>query len=229
MSTPIPSREYPQGSGTSSIPVPAAVQGSAIPRPESTPPESIEGAPSTEITARGDQQRASQGADSASLHFARDVHAYLQDQIRLADQKATFFFAGGTALLAFLYNSEVLMYLKASPMEWNLVDIVGLVATISMIVSVFAAMIVVVPRTSGSRRGFIFWGAIPEFHSAEKYANESSSLSDRQVTQEFAMHSFELANVCLQKYKWLRISVISGLIGVASSLILLLLIGIQQS
>lgn len=228
MSTPVHDHQYPQGAGTSRIPVPNEVQAAAIPRPESTPSESEERAPSSAIKADRDQHTANQAVDSVSSRFAHDVHVYLQDLIRLADQKATFFFAGGTALLAFLYNSEVLMDLNGSPMEWNLVDIIGFVATFSMIVSVFAAMLVVVPKTRGSRRGFIFWGAIPEFLSAEKYANELSSLDEKQVAREFATHSFELANICVQKYKRLQVSVISGLIGVIALLILLLVTGIQR-
>lgn len=227
MSTPVHDHQYSQGAGTSRIPVPSEVQETAIPQPESTSSESEERAPSTAIKADRDQHSANQAVDSVSSRFAHDVHVYLQDLIRLADQKATFFFAGGTALLAFLYNSEVLMYLNGSPMEWNLVDIIGLVATVSIIVSVFAAMLVVVPETRGSRRGFIFWGAIPEFLYPEKYANELSSLDEKQVAQEFATHSFELANICVQKYKKLKVSVISGLIGVIALLILLLVTGIQ--
>lgn len=229
MNTPVQDREHSQGAGTSRIPVPNAVQGVAIPRPESTPPESEERVPSTAIKAHPDRYAANQAVDSVGSRFAHHVHVYLQDLIRLADQKATFFFAGGTALLAFLYNSGVLMYLNGSPLEWNLVDIIRFVATVSMIVSVFAAMVVVVPRTHGSRRGFIFWGAISEFLSAEKYANELSSLDEKQVAQEFATHSFELANICVQKYKRLQVSVISGLIGVIALFLLLLMTGMQRS
>lgn len=227
MSTSVHDHQYSQGAGTSRIPVPNEVQEAAIPQPESTPSESEERAPSTAIKADTDQHAANQAVGSVSSRFAHDVHVYLQDLIRLADQKATFFFAGGTALLAFLYNSGVLKYLNGSPMEWNLVDIIRFIATVSMILSVIAAMRVVVPETRGSRRGYIFWGAIPEFLSAEKYANELSSLDEEQVAQEFATHSFELANICVQKYKWLKVSVMSGLIGVIALLILLLMTGIQ--
>src|ERR1035441_7419098 len=37
--------------------------------------------------------------------FAEEVHNYLREYIRNADQKAAFFFAGATALLAFLHRS----------------------------------------------------------------------------------------------------------------------------
>lgn len=225
MSNSVQTHGYPQGSGESSIPVPNEVRESALPQPDSTPTKSDERVTSTAIEARGGQR---QDVISVGSRFAHDVHLYLQDLIRLADQKATLFFTGGTALLAFLYNSGVLMHWGRPLMEWNLVDIIRFAAAALMIVSVLAAIFVVVPTTRGSRRGFIFFEAITEFLSADKYANDLTCLDDKQVAREFATHSFELATICVQKYKWLRRSVVCGLCGIALALLLLIITGMMK-
>src|ERR1700692_1339153 len=46
-------------------------------------------------------------ARGARTRFFDGNHKYIRDNIRLADQKATFFFTGATALLAFLYKNDV--------------------------------------------------------------------------------------------------------------------------
>jgi multisubunit Na+/H+ antiporter MnhB subunit len=146
----------------------------------------------------------------------------VREYIRLADQKATFFFAGATALLAFLYRNDVSARWLKPPIMWNLLDVVALVAMVALAIGAVLALLVVIPRTPGSKRGYIFWEAIAEYRSGRDYADELSALSPATLYQIKAEHTFDLAHVCRRKYKMLRWSLWVGAVGLGAALIVFL-------
>lgn len=137
-------------------------------------------------------------------NFASFVHQYIRDYIKLADQKATFFSTGATALLAFLYNKGVSVHWLKPVMTWNLLDIMAFVAMLFLSLGVLFSIFVVIPRTAGSKRGFLFWEAIAEYETGRQYADELSVLTPSSLFQIKADHCYDLAKVCRRKYKCLR-------------------------
>jgi hypothetical protein len=154
--------------------------------------------------------------------FVDGVHDYIRDNIRLADQKATFFFTGATALLAFLYRNDVSKRWLKPVSDLRLPDIIAFLAMAGLAAGSFLALLVVIPRTKGSRRGYIFWEAIMEFPTGRHYADDLSSLSAPTLVQMKAEHCRELAKVCQSKYDFLRYAWWVCAVGLAASLIVFL-------
>jgi len=154
--------------------------------------------------------------------FSQEVHQYVREFIRFADQKAAFFFAGSTALLAFLYENGLAARWISHPMTWNIIDVLSFGVVLSLISAVLLSIVVVVPRTGGSRRGLIFWEAIAEYRSSRDYADHVASSSVPTLSRARAEHAYELSIVCQKKYRWLRYAVIAGSLGFVGSLLLFL-------
>lgn len=204
-----------QAGGVSAITVPATLSRESLPLPPKTEPQERD-QPITPMGAMG-------GADvGARTQFVGSVHEYIRDNIRLADQKATFFFTGATALLAFLYRNDVSSRWLKPPMQWNLLDMAAFIAMVALAVGAFLSLVVIIPRTPGSRRGFIFWEAIAEYDSGRDYADQLSGLSPATLFQIKAEHSYVLAGICRRKYKWLRLALWVGAVGLGAALFVFL-------
>lgn len=167
---------------------------------------------------------AAPGDAEARERFAESAHQYVREYIRLADQKATFLFTGATALLAFLYKNSVSARWLKPVMQWNILDTVTFVAMTALALGVLLALLVVIPRTPGSRRGFLFWEAIAEYDTGRQYSDELRQLSSATLFQVKAEHCFDLARVCRKKYRMLRAAMWTGAVGLAASLFVFLFV-----
>lgn len=200
-----------------SLPVPESVGRDALPRPAADLPG-----------RSGEQQSAAPESGAVPVgvefrtRFAEETHQYIREFIRNADQKAIFFFTGATALLAFMYRSGMSASWLKPVMQWNVLDLAAFVAMAALAVSALLALWVVIPRTAGSMRGYLFWEAIAEFDSGSRYADELSTLSAATLFRVKAEHCYVLAIVCRRKYKWLRLALSIGLLGLAAALAVLL-------
>lgn len=201
-----------------SLPVPPASAREPLPVPAARGP-----AVADELARPANGSVTSADSD-AHTRFAEFVHQYIREYIRAADQKATFFFAGSTAMLAFLYRNDVSARWMKPIMEWNVLGVVSFVAMTSLAVGALVAVMVVIPRTPGSRRGFIFWEAIAEYATAREYADDISALTAATIAQVKAEHSFELARVCRRKYKFLRCALWICAVGLAASSLVFLFV-----
>lgn len=172
------------------------------------PPESTEAAQSPLIESR--------------WSFAEETHQYIREYIHQADQKAVFFFAGATTLIAFLYNSNLVDIWFKAPAEWVLLDMLSFVATVSLSVSALACATTVLPRLRGSKRGIVFFRAISEFESGEDYVRVVISKPPTELLNAKLVHIYDLAKICSTKFSVLRVGIWAGMIGVASTVVLLL-------
>lgn len=138
------------------------------------------------------------------LKFAEETHQYIREYIRLADQKATFFFAGSTALLAYLNSLGFVNSWLTKPSTWRLVDVLACVSTIGLIASAVAFASAVIPRTSGSRRGLVFFGAIAEYENSNQYATDIIKSDLQELYGSKLMHNYDISKVCTRKYGMLK-------------------------
>lgn len=194
------------------LPVPETIGREPIPVPAATGEAAAE---SEQPSTRGPGNRAEMDAKS---EFASFAHQYIREYISLADQKATFFFTGATALLAFLYNKDVSARWLKPLMQWNILDTIAFVAMSALSFGAFLALLVVIPRTPGSRRGFLFWEAVAEYESGRHYFDDLWRLSNPSLVQVKVEHCHELARVCSRKYRMLRYALWCGAVGLAGSL-----------
>lgn len=209
--------QAPRVIGSEGLPVPAA----AVRDPLPVPQEPASG--SAEVAQPTTGGNASVRADLDTRgEFASFAHQYIRDYIALADQKATFFFTGATALLAFLYNQNVSDHWLKPLMEWNILDTIAFVAMAALAAGALLALLVIIPRTPGSRRGFLFWQAIAEYDTGRQYSDELWRLSGPSLVQIKAEHCYELARVCRRKYWMLRSALWTGAVGLAGSLFVFL-------
>lgn len=156
--------------------------------------------------------------------FAEETHQYVREYIRQADQKAAFFFAGATALIAFLYKASLIQRWIKLPTQWNFVDMLSFVATVGLSVSVLSCLATVFPRLKGSKRGHVFFGAVAEFESRKEYATDVLRHGVVDLIEAKLCHVHDLALVCGRKYTVLKIGQWSGAIGVLTTVVLLLLV-----
>lgn len=157
------------------------------------------------------------------LRFSEETHQYVREYIRLADQKATFFFAGATALLAYLHKLGFANRWAINPNTWMLVDMLSFVSTVSLTLSTIACLLAIIPRLDGSKRSTIFFGAIREFESAQSYASEVIRLSPSELCEEKLKHIYELTDICKKKYAVLKWGQWFGACGILATILLFIL------
>jgi Pycsar effector protein len=192
----------PPGIGRQALPTPSASGGTSADKQQPAQPDSD--------MLRGDAE--------AREKFAQMVHEYVREYIKFADQKATFVFTGATALLAFLYKNDISARWLKPVMEWNILDALAFISMSALALGAVLAILVVVPRTSGSRRGFLFWEAIAEYETGRQYSDELRSLSPATLFQVTAEHCFDLARVCRAKHSMLRAAIWTAAVGLVASL-----------
>lgn len=167
--------------------------------------------------------RGQQVVSGSHAKFADEAHVYLREYIRNADQKATFFFATLTAILAFLNSQNTPARWLKDVRSWSFVDFLGFLSMFGLAAGAITLLAVVFPRLRGSRRGILFFGAIAECDSSGHYVADVLARSGDDLVLAKLEHCHELSKVCCAKYRTLRAGFWIGCIGVASSLLFLLL------
>jgi hypothetical protein len=160
--------------------------------------------------------------ESSHSRFSDDAHEYVREHIRNADQKATFFFAALTAILAFLNTQNVPTRWLKDPRLWSLVDALGFVSMLGLATGAAILLSVVFPRLRGSRRGLLFFNAISEYDTSTDYANDVLTRSHDDLVRTKLQHCYELSKICSAKYRALRIGFWVGSVGSAAALLFLL-------
>lgn len=217
MTEPGAQTQAPRGAGQEDLQVPAAIARAPLPTPTEHVAEASDATQPTTVGSVGVRT----DIDSKG-EFTAFAHQYIREYINLADQKATFFFTGATALLAFLYNKNVSARWLKPVMQWNILDTIAFVAMAALAVGAFLALLVIIPRTPGSRRGFLFWEAIAEYETGRQYSDDLWLLSGPSLVQVKAEHCYDLAAVCRRKYRMLRCALWTGAVGLAGALFVFL-------
>jgi hypothetical protein len=208
-----------QQTGTPQLPVPDGSGHRALPRPDE------DGFPASEFGQNESEPVSSSASDlERRLVFADQVHQYIRDYIRQADQKAALFFAVSTAVLAFLYRGGVSSRWLKPVLDWNILDVCAFLAMVILSVSSIISLIVVIPRTPGSRRGYVFWEAIAEYPTGRDYADDLATVTIPTLLQAKSEHCFDLAKVCRSKYWWLRLALWIGVSGLAAAALVFLFV-----
>jgi uncharacterized integral membrane protein len=160
--------------------------------------------------------------ESSQERFSDDAHEYVREQIRNADQKATFFFVALTAILAFLNTQNVPTRWLKYPGLWSRVDALGFVSMLALAAGAVILLAVVFPRLRGSRPGLLFFKAISEYDNSTEYANDVLARSRDDLVRTRLQHCYELSKICSAKYRVMRIGFWVGSVGSAAALLFLL-------
>lgn len=150
--------------------------------------------------------------------FAEEVHQYVREYIRNADQKAAFFFAASTAVLAFLHSRGTAARWLKSPTGWSFVDTLAFIAMGGLAVAAGVMLSVVMPRLKGSKRGLIYFNAVAEHESSMEYADEVTRRSAAEISRIKLQHTYDLAKICRAKYRVLVTGFWIGGVGAVAAL-----------
>jgi hypothetical protein len=150
-----------------------------------------------------DPARTTSAAYADVMFFANDINEYIREYIRLADQKAAFVFGLCAAIVGVLYQAEEPQHWFTNPQGWMPSKVLAAVAMFCLAIGAFMSAATVFPRRKGSHSGYVFFNAIAERSSGERYANDVFKLSMRDLARERLEHCYDLARVCRRKYWWL--------------------------
>lgn len=156
------------------------------------------------------------------MAFAEQTHGYISDYIKFADQKAAFVFTATTALLAFLYQAGASRRWLRPPWAWTFGDGLAFLAMLGLGMAALVSVVVIVPRLSGARRGFVFWESVAEFPSGADYTDAVLTLTAGELSRAKLEHCWELAGVCRRKYRVLGIAIWIGAFAVYTSVVYLM-------
>lgn len=174
--------------------------------------------------ARTDEISTKVSATSTEAHekFSQDLHAFVREIIQRGDQKAGFFFAASTALLALLYNKQLSARWLRPVCEWSMLDAVTLIAMAALGVTSILSLAVVLPRNRGRPEGHIFWRAIAQYDSGDAFAKSVFALDRDALTREKLANVHAIARSCTRKYDILALAMWTGAIGLVASVLVLL-------
>lgn len=180
--------------------------------------ESPRVAPEAAKRNQRDVQRGSK-ASLAPDAFVERTHSYLWANVVLADQKAGFLFAGLAATLAYIHEKGISQRWLVNPKTWGPGSWLEFLAVAGLIVGAALALLVVLPRFSGARRGVVYWKAITGFKSAGTYVGHVRERSPSDLHEEMLRHCFELAQVAEKKFRLFNLALWSGAVGLVATLL----------
>jgi hypothetical protein len=155
--------------------------------------------------------------------FALHQHSYVTEYIKLADQKAAVVLAVSTGLLCYLFKNGLHKLWMKAPLTWGLPDVLCFFGMAGLLVGLCLAAAVVVPWLRKTHRGLVFFRSVTEFESATVYASEVLSSPDPLLTRAILKHTYDLSKVCSSKYAKLGIALWASSVGIALSVLALLL------
>tara|TARA_R110002110_G_scaffold158656_2_gene356158 strand:+ start:12427 stop:13080 length:654 start_codon:yes stop_codon:yes gene_type:complete len=152
--------------------------------------------------------------------YIQHIHTYVREYISLADKKASFIFAVGSAILVYLYEKGTMSLWAIDLKSWGIAELVSISAISLLSISVSFAISVVFPRLGGSKKGFVFWGSIAQYQSASDFSDRAQRLADNDYYRELLRHTYEIAKICNRKYSLLNWSIRIGSVGAIVAIVI---------
>lgn len=190
-------------------------------QPLSSQPMSIDEA--SGIILQSKLGRTKKKDQESRLKFVEETHQYIREFIRFADQKAAFFFAGASALLAYLHKLGFTSKWIVAPSTWSLIHCLAFLASIGLLLTAIACLLVIMPRLKGSKRGLVFFAAISEYDNSNDYLSDFMKHSLADLCEAKLRHAYELSVICKKKYDMLKWGQWLGALGLIAALLLLIL------
>lgn len=158
----------------------------------------------------------------AFLAFSEQVKVHTGEMVKLADDKAKFALTISAGLLAYLFNlrlPEIIGgQLRTSPLEL-VASAMLIMGTILLVVTFGSCALVLLPRTSVTHLGLVFFGSVAKWTDAESYWLKVKSMEPLALARESSCHNFDYARVTSLKYVHLRRAMRCMIAGLACVLI----------
>lgn len=154
--------------------------------------------------------------------FAKYVHAYTTELIKLADQKAIFIFAFASAVIVYLHSKNVHKLWFTDLKNWHLQEVFAFLSMTILGIGLVAACWVIRPRLKSTQKCYVFFNSIVNFKSADQYILEIFASSDNNLNKYLLYHTYNISKVCSAKYTALNIAIWATLTGTLTTVILIL-------
>lgn len=157
---------------------------------------------------------------SISESFLTNQHAYLRDNVALADQKAGFLLAASIAVLAYLHGKALPLAPWAA--EATGIASANLTAHIALIVTGICALGAVLPRlsSSGSSQSVIYWNDFQDLESPDEYLRRCGGV---KLQLALAGHILQLGKILRKKFCLVAIGAWVGTLGILAAVVTLTL------
>jgi hypothetical protein len=146
--------------------------------------------------------------------FASFHEAYVRSYIALADTKAAVIFAVASSLVAYLFSNAAFHALLFAPTQSWATGLACLTSAALICAAGFAAW-VIAPRTPHTGEGLVFFGAVRAYPNDAAYVQAVRNSSEAELTEARLRHCYNVSDVCWKKYRVLRSSIWSGVVGLA--------------
>lgn len=151
------------------------------------------------------------------LEFATFHEGYISRYIQLADAKAGSALVVVAATLGYLLGTD--KFVSAISFEASSSrSILAAVTLLSLAASGCLSFFVIAPRGTRPRRSLVYWSDVARIPVAEFVEAVQSEGADG-IARERLEHAHAIAGICARKYRWLRVALIVGAVGVAGSLV----------
>lgn len=139
--------------------------------------------------------------DNTRESFARHVHGYVTEMIKLADQKAGFLFALDAGLLGYAFKKGLhTLWFENKPIDWCSMHLISFFALLFLSVGLVYSYRVVAPNLKKSHKGPVFFRSIAEYESHTEYVSSINRMSSPALTVAILSHSYDISKVCDAKY-----------------------------
>jgi hypothetical protein len=133
----------------------------------------------------------------------RTIHQVLADQVRMADQKATYIFSFITAILIF-WSADLKRGFSfiVSAQSISLVWLLSVAFVVALAGTIVCATLIVVPR-AGPSQSSLFWGAWPA--AGKKLRHIKGEVNDF-IADEYFQDIESLARICRAKFRFVGLA-----------------------
>jgi len=145
---------------------------------------------------------------------------YINEYIKLADTKAALVF--GLDLVAIGFFGKLIKENDFNNLSFlHFLQLVGVLSILASII--ILGYFVLWPRYPKSNEFLMSWGGIAHFSEGTEYANKIKSLGVDEFNKEMALQNHSIAQVCLNKYIYLKSGFILTTIGITICILIWLI------
>jgi hypothetical protein len=148
-----------------------------------------------------------------SLAYVKGVNDLFYDQVKVADQKATYIMTIIVFLLVWSPDVRRLFFWRETDPHFSAMFFLSAVLIAALLVALGSALLVVIPRRLKGGT-VMFWGSWPQ---AREAALAIAASADRDaLAKTYIDNAEKLAAICRSKYRFVSISFIALLIALAA-------------
>ncbi|WP_020186249.1 Pycsar system effector family protein [Methylopila sp. 73B] len=150
---------------------------------------------------------------TTGIAYLKGVNDVFYDQIKVADQKATYILS--LIILLLVWSPELRQtFLPPQALAAEPARAISLLVAAALVVALISALGVVLPRR---RRGgtALFWGAWPAARSAALDVAAAADADGATLLATYADNAQNLAAICRSKYRLVSVAITSLIVAIA--------------